>query len=152
MHKISYCVFRLLIHEPYKWSLNLKTSVIISDVRLFFTWNTSVHSIWTFFSWVVTNLSLREDHEKLWNHTSALCSPVNSQHIFRTPFSKNTSEWLLLYCDSDKDMNLFANLFAWIFYLCVKLYEHWDVLGFVYFFNHELKDEFVFIFCSWLNK
>ena len=24
------------------------------------------------------------------------CSPVNSLHIFRTPFSKNTSGWLLL--------------------------------------------------------
>ena len=24
------------------------------------------------------------------------CSPVNLPHIFRTPFSKNTSEWLLL--------------------------------------------------------
>ena len=24
------------------------------------------------------------------------CSPVNMLHIFRTPFSKNTSEWLLL--------------------------------------------------------
>ena len=25
------------------------------------------------------------------------CSPVNFQHIFRTPFPKNTSGWLLLY-------------------------------------------------------
>ena len=25
------------------------------------------------------------------------CSPVNLLHIFRTPFSKDTSEWLLLY-------------------------------------------------------
>ena len=24
------------------------------------------------------------------------CSPVNFQHIFRTPFPRNTSEWLLL--------------------------------------------------------
>ena len=24
------------------------------------------------------------------------CSPVNLRHIFRTPFSKNTSRWLLL--------------------------------------------------------
>ena len=24
------------------------------------------------------------------------CSPVNLQHIFRTPFSRNTSGWLLL--------------------------------------------------------
>ena len=27
-------------------------------------------------------------------------SPVNLLHIFRTTFSKNTSEWLLLNCDS----------------------------------------------------
>ena len=25
------------------------------------------------------------------------CSPVNLLHIFRTPFSRNTSGWLLLY-------------------------------------------------------
>ena len=25
------------------------------------------------------------------------CSPVNLLHIFKTPFSKNTSGWLLLY-------------------------------------------------------
>ena len=25
------------------------------------------------------------------------CSPVNLLHIFRTPFPRNTSEWLLLY-------------------------------------------------------
>ena len=28
--------------------------------------------------------------------TSAWCSPVNLMHIFRIPFPKNTSEWLLL--------------------------------------------------------
>ena len=31
-----------------------------------------------------------------WNHTSASCSPVNLLHIFRTPFSKNTSGGLFL--------------------------------------------------------
>ena len=31
-----------------------------------------------------------------WNHASAWCSPVNLLHIFRIPFPKNTSEWLLL--------------------------------------------------------
>ena len=29
------------------------------------------------------------------------CSPVNLLHIFRTPFPKNTSCWLLLYCNSN---------------------------------------------------
>ena len=27
------------------------------------------------------------------------CSPVNLLHIFRTPFPKNTSGWLLLKCE-----------------------------------------------------
>ena len=31
-----------------------------------------------------------------WNHTSSWCSPVNLQHIFRTPFPNNTSGQLLL--------------------------------------------------------
>ena len=29
------------------------------------------------------------------------CSPVNLLHIFRTPFPKNTSGWLLLSASSD---------------------------------------------------
>ena len=29
------------------------------------------------------------------------CSPVNLLHIFRTPFPKNTSEWLLLVLIND---------------------------------------------------
>ena len=31
-----------------------------------------------------------------WNRTSAWVYPVNLLHIFRTPFTKKTSEWLLL--------------------------------------------------------
>ena len=30
------------------------------------------------------------------NHISHGCSPVNLPHIFRTPFPKNTSGWVLL--------------------------------------------------------
>ena len=30
------------------------------------------------------------------NHIQNGCSPVNLLHIFRTPFPRNTSEWLLL--------------------------------------------------------
>ena len=33
-----------------------------------------------------------------WNHNLAWCSPVNLLNTFRTPFLKNTSEWLLLSC------------------------------------------------------
>ena len=32
-----------------------------------------------------------------WNRTSAWCSPVNLLHVFRAPFPKSTSGWLLLY-------------------------------------------------------
>ena len=31
-----------------------------------------------------------------WNHTSHGCSPANLLHIFRIPFPKSTSGWLLL--------------------------------------------------------
>ena len=33
-----------------------------------------------------------------WNRTSAWVPPVNFLHIFRIPFPKNTSGWLLLMC------------------------------------------------------
>ena len=36
-------------------------------------------------------------------HPSCCFSPVNLPHIFRTPFSKDTSVWLLLF---DQDSNL----------------------------------------------
>ena len=31
-----------------------------------------------------------------WNHTRHGCSPVNLLHIFRTPFPKNISGWLIM--------------------------------------------------------
>ena len=31
------------------------------------------------------------------------CSPVNLPHIFRTPFLKNTSRWLLLFVETNKE-------------------------------------------------
>ena len=34
------------------------------------------------------------------------CSPVNLLHIFRTPFRKNTSEWLLLTYSNSKTERL----------------------------------------------
>ena len=37
------------------------------------------------------------------------CSPVNLLHIFRTPFSKNTSGWLLLI-DSSKTFDIIDHL------------------------------------------
>ena len=44
------------------------------------------------------------------------CSPVNLLHIFRTPFYKNTSEWLLLPLRINfmkKAINLCYKLFSW---------------------------------------
>ena len=40
-----------------------------------------------------------------WNHISPWCSPVNLLHIFRTPFLKNTSGWLLLYILAQQILN-----------------------------------------------
>ena len=45
------------------------------------------------------------------------CSFVNLQHIFRTPFQQNTSEWLLLY-----------NLLQW---MLLVSYDDWKVLFFI---------------------
>ena len=46
------------------------------------------------------------------NHTSTwVFSPVNLLYIFRTPFYKNTSGWLLLIRYDMKD--LFVNLNQW---------------------------------------
>ena len=42
------------------------------------------------------------------------CSPVNLQHIFRTPFPKNTFEWLLLYFLKDR-------IVCWVFSLLWKV-------------------------------
>ena len=39
----------------------------------------------------------KDAKQHYWNRTSAwVCPPVNLQHIFRTPFPKNTFGWLLL--------------------------------------------------------
>ena len=32
-----------------------------------------------------------------WNHTLIWCFPVNLMHIFRTPFPKKTSGWMILF-------------------------------------------------------
>ena len=37
------------------------------------------------------------------------CSPVNLLHIFRTPFPKNTSGWLLLHISISSELNFVAN-------------------------------------------
>ena len=37
------------------------------------------------------------------------CSPVNSLHIFRAPFPKNTSGWRLLYIDFILTLTLISN-------------------------------------------
>ena len=56
------------------------------------------------------------------------CSPVHLLHIFRTPFPRNTSEWLLLIVHDDLDS---CPLFL-PFHL--KLSHHFLVPKFVFFF------------------
>ena len=48
------------------------------------------------FNKVTFQLALQLHWNRIWHG----CSPVNLQHIFRTPFSKNTSKRLLLYATS----------------------------------------------------
>ena len=44
------------------------------------------------------------------------CSPVNLLHIFRTPFLKNTSGWLLLYnLDAILEKENYSNTLLWMF-------------------------------------
>ena len=44
------------------------------------------------------------------------CSPVNLLHIFRTPFFKNTSGWLLLYnLDAILEKENYSNTLFWMF-------------------------------------
>ena len=45
-----------------------------------------------------------------WNHTSAWLSPVNLLHIFRTPFSRNTSGWLLLIVVISNSSNIWYRI------------------------------------------
>ena len=49
------------------------------------------------------------------------CSPANLLHIFRTPFSRNTSEWLLL---ATVLQVLYTTIWFWIEYFSV-LKTHW---------------------------
>ena len=72
------------------------------------------------------------------------CSPVNLLHIFRTPFYKNTSEWLLLKQLMDfteygyKTINQFltVNVFLYITFLYIiwycKFLETVKLLNFIY--------------------
>ena len=52
------------------------------------------------------------------------CSPVNLLHVFRTPFTKNTSEWLLLFSPTHSQSNnaaVFISHIGVIWKLKVKL-------------------------------
>ena len=65
------------------------------------------------------------------------CSPVNLLHIFRTPFPKNTSGWLLLY----RDERLVWNGLLWIFrsWKCNhKVILDWRLSG-VFIVNFEVN-------------
>ena len=54
------------------------------------------------------------------------CSPTNFLHIFRTPFPRNTSEWLLL------NRNIFY-IIKWVF---IKEKDIWKVAGF-FTYSHQ---------------
>ena len=49
------------------------------------------------------------------------CSPVNLWHIFRTPFLKNTSEWLLLKLDNEP---IFSSAFPTLFLIFIFVFEN----------------------------
>ena len=71
------------------------------------------------------------------------CSPAHLLHIFRTPFPRNTSEWLLLIVHDDLDS---CPLFL-PFHL--KLSHHFLVPKFVFFFSF-ISSSFSVNF-SWMN-
>ena len=50
------------------------------------------------------------------------CSPVNLQHIFRTPFPKNASEWLLLKSELKNLLRLSNNFFKMVCFQITKRY------------------------------
>ena len=67
------------------------------------------------------------------------CSPVNLQHIFRAPFPKNTSVWLLLYVvNSSNSNNLLLSVSS------IKVSE-------VYMYNHLITRE-NFWSRFWINQ
>ena len=51
------------------------------------------------------------------------CSPVNLLHIFRTPFLRNTSGWLLLYLSSTKFSANKKVSFSFIYYNYIYLFQ-----------------------------
>ena len=60
------------------------------------------------------------------------CSPVNLLHVFRTPFPRNTSEWLLLYFHklclwSLKKKDLFRELVPEICYTATNYHSRLNI-------------------------
>ena len=84
------------------------------------------------------------------------CSPVDLLHIFRKPFTKNTSGWLLLivlmstfhvkwlsFLASIKDIDINCILIDWLIFECGKLFL--VRLNLTYFYQHifiNLSSEF----------
>ena len=55
------------------------------------------------------------------------CSSVNLMHIFRTPFSKNTSGWLLLCFDEKKRFGLKGLLFRVKFLVLRVIFSEYGI-------------------------
>ena len=63
------------------------------------------------------------------------CSPVNLLHIFRTPFLKNTSRWLLLFFFFNV---LFNSWVLCVHFMCWVVYFDDKPLFFFFFFIYSL--------------
>ena len=65
------------------------------------------------------------------------CSPVNLPHIFRTPFSRNTSGWLLLYYVPCTDS-------AYPFIIIKSCFINYliSIIIFITFFNQSINQSF----------
>ena len=55
-----------------------------------------------------------------WNNTSTWCSPVNLLHIFRTPFPRDTSGWLLLNL-VESNFGKASKILIWISFLIQRM-------------------------------
>ena len=64
-----------------------------------------------YMSFIYASVAVGINQEQLYIETALRhgCSPVNLMHIFRTPFPKNTSEWLLLINSKRYQRNCFLS-------------------------------------------
>ena len=110
----SWAIFRIMFREYWIWEYSLIVPRIFWECDMhFFRWikkyNSSFRSSHpeVFLRKVVLKISSKftgeHPYQRLISKSNFIeitlrhgCSPVNLLHIFRKPFSRNTSEWLLL--------------------------------------------------------